>query len=292
MGIVDNVFKISNEFMKDSDFVDVDYENLEGIADSMKSGGKKEFSPIIQDQDDTIFLCEFITKQLFAGAINYCYWYGKSDIRPNNCSSSKMFEAVEDASNALRWPDDLHIFAEHLKMNLAMGRFPLLEERFKHIDEIVTHGVDFAVMIYDMRKSKTKTSVESLMEMMIKLFPGYASDIFLKRASLFFMMLYRFLGWFSEGMHNLHIPADYQVPKMLQHFGCINYTEDLWNAIMNNTPIPKYSQAECEIRAATILACKKLGDLTGWNAAEVDGWFWLKRKECNDPFHLTVTTDY
>ena len=79
---------------------------------------------------------------------------------------------------------------------------------------------------------------------------------------------------------------------MLQFFGCINYTEDLWHAIMENTPIPKYSQAECEIRAATIIACQKLGELTGWNAAEVDGWFWLKRKECNDPFHLTVTTDY
>jgi hypothetical protein len=275
--------------MKDSDFVDVDKEGIEKIAAKMLEEGKKEFSPIIKEKMGANDTCEFIAKQLAAGAINYCYWYGKSNIRPNDTSSSKMFEAVEDAAQVLTW-DDLRMFGDKLKMNLSMGRFPLLEERCKHIDEVVINGPHFIEMVYDLRNGNTV--VESLMEMMIKMFPGYASDIFLKRASLFFMMMYRFLGWFSEDLHSCPVPADYQVPKMLQYFGCINYTEDLWYAIMENTPIPKYSQAECEIRAATILACKELGEKTGWNAADVDGWFWLKRKECNDPFHLTITTDY
>jgi hypothetical protein len=56
--------------------------------------------------------------------------------------------------------------------------------------------------------------------------------------------------------------------------------------------IPKHSQIECEIRAATVLAGKKLQELTGWNASEIDAWLWLRRKEATKPFHLTITTDY
>jgi hypothetical protein len=130
------------------------------------------------------------------------------------------------------------------------------------------------------------------MQKMVSLFPGFASDMFLKRASLFFIQLFRRFGWFAEDLNNLHVPADYQVPKMLNHYGCIIYAEDLTDAIENNTIIEKHSQAECEIRAATVLAIKKLCDLTGWNVAEVDGYFFTRRHDATNPFHLTITTDY
>ena len=59
---------------------------------------------------------------------------------------------------------------------------------------------------------------------MIKLFQGFSSDVFLKRTSLFFMQLYRKFGWYKDDlMQTLFVPADYQIPKILRHFECIEY---------------------------------------------------------------------
>jgi hypothetical protein len=127
---------------------------------------------------------------------------------------------------------------------------------------------------------------------MVQIFPGYASDIFLKRAMLFFAQLNRKFGWFEEALKTAPVPADYQVPKMLEHYGILDYDEDLYFAIENEIQIPKGSLAECEIRAGTIISCMLLCRETGWGMPDVDGYFWLRRKEAQNPFHLTVTTDY
>jgi hypothetical protein len=79
---------------------------------------------------------------------------------------------------------------------------------------------------------------------------------------------------------------------MLNHFGCIIYEDDLSYAIDTNQLIPKHSQAECEIRAATVLTIKMLCEITGWNVAEVDAFFFTRRHDAQNPFHLTITTDY
>ena len=88
------------------------------------------------------------------------------------------------------------------------------------------------------------------------------------------------------------MPADYQVPKMLEHFGCLVYTRDLEDKIKRHTMIPKWSIEEISIRAGTILVCDKLSELTGWTKSDIDAWLWRNRKECDKPFHLTITTDY
>ena len=56
--------------------------------------------------------------------------------------------------------------------------------------------------------------------------------------------------------------------------------------------IPKYSIEEVSIRGGVVVVVDKLARLTGWSVSEIDAWLWLRRKECNKPFHLTITTDY
>lgn len=283
MEIIESVFDLANRFMEDPDYVMVNEKGIVTIAKRMLKDGKQPFVESKQYTDSQIQ--KMVLMQLTGGAINYCYWYGKNDIRPNGCSSTNMFRIVEKAGAECL--PDFHSFFSQIKKDLAKQRFPLLEERLKHINEVRENHYPFIHAILQKEKS-----FYELFEMMIELFPGYASDMFLKRASLFFMMLYRIFGWFTEDLNHIHIPADYQVPKMLVFYDCINYSPVLEDAIIGNDLLPKGSQAECEIRAATIIACQKLCQKTKWNAAEVDGWFWLKRKECDFPFHLTVTTDY
>jgi hypothetical protein len=230
--------------------------------------------------------------ELIGNSINYCYWYGRSDIRPGDASSTKMYELLEEAfqdysNNTLRgnFVKCIYKFITLLSLN----RFPLLEEREKHLKELIHFGEDYISVII---KNAEDNQFEDLFTVLIGAFSGYSSDIFLKRASLFFIQLYRNFGWFKDSMSKIHVPADYQVPKMFYHYNCTHYSEQLNNKIFANELVLKNSREECEIRSATILICRKLCELTGWNISDIDGWLWLKRNEATHPFHLTITTDY
>ncbi|NHJ48917.1 MAG: hypothetical protein FK733_14120 [Asgard group archaeon] len=171
---------------------------------------------------------------------------------------------------------------------LSLERFPLLEKRIKHLNELRLNGQKFIDTVIKYKDD----GFEHLLNSLVQIFPGYASDIFLKRAFLFFAQLNRNYGWFEKEMYNLPVPADYQVPKILEHYGILYYEDELQQAIVEETLIPKGSIVECEIRASTIIACKRICEKTGWSMPQVDSYFWLKRKEVTTPFHLTITSDY
>jgi hypothetical protein len=194
-----------------------------------------------------------------------------------------MYDIVNEAFDTydIYWP-------WYVKTKLAGYRFPLLEDRVRHVEEVYQNAEPFVKALLELKDKEFYPLFNDL----VLVFPGFASDMFLKRASLFFLQLYRTLGWFEEEMKLLPVPADYQVPNMLRHYGCIEYDQALARMVWENQLITKHSQMECEIRAATVLAGKKLQELTGWNTSEIDAWLWLRRKEATLPFHLTITTDY
>jgi len=288
MKLVENVFEIAESFMSNPKYVALADQKIESIADKIKKTKKPVFS--FPDKNSDAF--PIIVKELVAASINYCYWYGRDTIRPNGASSTLMYELLLNCFYDFEYGDkeELEQCISRLCRVLAIYRFPLLEDRIRHLKELMPYATDFCIMIHDQKQYNQ--NLEYLLLDLVENFPGFASDIFLKRASLFFIQLHRRFGWFNDELKNLHVPADYQVPKMLEHFGCIRYDTSLRDAINNNELIQKGSVAECEIRAATILAIKKLCDLTGWNVAEVDAYFFLKRHEVQKPFHLTITTDY
>jgi len=283
MNLVENVFEITERFMKDSQQVFLNHEEIEYVSEIMIKEGKSKFPA--KDISDVFKTCLL---ELVGNSINYCYWYGRHDIRPGDASSTKMYELLNQSFEYYNHDSFICCLEKFIEL-LSFNRFPLLEEREKHLKELSTYGEEFieAIMTHH-----DDNYFEKHFESLVTTFSGYGSDIFLKRASLFFLQLYRNLGWFEEAMHKLHVPADYQVPKMLQHWNCIKYSIDLTKAIKDNVLITKHTQAECEIRSATILACRELCKLTGWNIADVDGWLWLGRKRASQPFHLTITTDY
>lgn len=312
MELVNGVFELSEKFMQGSEYVKLNDNFIRMTADVMLETGITPFPPE-SSGEDLYIIC---WKELIASSINYCYWYGKSSIRPNESSSTTMYGAVNTAfdmteeelkrnEDEFNYPHNLDIEDEieidpmfyfskggrswtYLQYGLAGNRFPLLEERLAHLKEVEQLGGTY---VRALLKSEGKDFYPLLYDLVL-LFPGFASDMFLKRASLFFMQLYRRLGWFEDAMQVLPVPADYQVPNMLRQYGCIEYDAALRRIIDTNQLIHKHSEIECEIRAATVLAGKKLQELTGWNASEIDAWLWLRRKEATTPFHLTITTDY
>jgi len=285
MNCIESVFDISEKFMEDPSYVYIDYKKINEVASLMNESSIKKFDPAPHDLTREEIRKECYL-QLLGGSINYYYWYGKHNIKPNDCSSGKMFDIINKAS----WEYDIYSdkFRDYVQWCYIRERFPLLEERIKHLNEVYLYGEDFI----DILLNDKKEEIIHLMEYMICLLPGYASDMFLKRASLFFLMLNRKFGWFEKDLHSLHIPADYQVPKMFNYFKCFSYDPILYKKIDRSELIGKGSLMECEIRAATVLVAKKLCKITGWDVSDVDAWFWLRRRKCDRPFHLTVTTDY
>jgi hypothetical protein len=133
---------------------------------------------------------------------------------------------------------------------------------------------------------------QSVFHFLITYIDGFGDDPFLKRAILFFLQLNRIFGIYDDEIKDLPIPADYQVPKMMHSMGIINYSHRITFKISNGHHFQENSPEEMSIRAATIIAARQLGVLTGMSPADVDGWFFMQRKECSDPFHLCITSNY
>lgn len=287
MNLISNVFDLAEEFMVSPQYVDILEDNVYTLAEHMGATGIKPFPPQSTGENHRVI----ILKELTASSINYCYWYGKSDIRPGGCGSGLMYDLVNQALEKYGYYTLKGNISE-LKRELALHRFPLLEERMAHLTEVAIMGEQYATMMMDNLPDPGEGYYYPMFKALVEKFPGFASDLFLKRASLFFLQLYRKMGWYKEAMDFLPVPADYQVPKMLKHFKCLRYSDSLKTMIEMNVNIPKGSLEETEIRAGTIVVCQMLQKATGWNISDIDSWLWLRRKECNDPFHLTITTDY
>ena len=231
--------------------------------------------------------------ELIAGSINYKYWYGRYNIRLNNSSSIKMYKDLDDVfKEVVNFGEISDAYASTVIdcfiKKISVERYPMLNERINHLRELNTEFArDLGKSIYNQ-----DYNLDYWLERLITSFPGYAQDIFLKRAFLFFMMLNRRMGWFKEDIHKLPIPADYQIPKMLKWLGCIKYSSKLSCDIMEGKLIPKGSLEECELRATSIMVCKRLSELADCSMADVDNYLWKNRKQCKEPFHLTITTDY
>jgi len=298
MDLVKGVYELAEEFLNQHEEgksplrqnVEVQNIAIQQLANQMLEEGKVNFYDKEPQEASNKDEFKIILRELVASSINYCYWYGSSTIRPMDSSSGSMYELVDAA--IYNHPENLNFESsiKYLIELLSLYRYPLLEERKRHLLELVEDekALTFARYV----QVKYGRSGSKIFEELVKNFQGFASDIFLKRASLFMIQLYRQLGWFEEFMKELFVPADYQVPKMLNHFKAILYSNSIGYKIQEGKLIEKGSLMECQLRAATIVACKRLCNLTGWNVADVDTWLWTKRKLPQGKFHLTITTDY
>ena len=291
MSIFESVFKLSKEVLENAKDVTIDYDY---INDKGKDLILATDLPITKLQIDTKEIRKLILKELTLDSINYCYWYGSCNFRFNNAGATKASELLNnsfiDYSRSDPACDDFSVCIDKFKHELLENRFPLLEERFRHLNEVEINGESFADAIFLYREEKV--TFDFIVENMLQYFPGFASDLFLKRAALFFINLYRVAGLFEKNLSQLPVAADYQLPKVLEYYGFIKYSEELKNIINKEILIPKGSRFEIEIRAATVLACQKLCEVTNLNIAQIDIFFWGSRNITKTPFHLCATTDY
>ncbi|MGH9332646.1 MAG: queuosine salvage family protein, partial [Vicinamibacteria bacterium] len=151
-----------------------------------------------------------------------------------------------------------------------------------------------------------------LLERLIATFPSFRDESeyrgvrvrFDKRAQLLLWQLharFRESGFFAlEDPEKLTIFADYIVPVALRLHGITSYSTDLERRIQERRLLPRGSEEEVEIRAASIWACHLLTAAINERRPPdrqviepvVDGRLWTHYHETDWPHHLTVTTAY
>ena len=90
------VWEIAEQTMENAQYVMMLDKNIEKIAKNIKNTSFEPIGmpdvPLGEDINSGLILYE-----LHAAAVNYCYWYGKHDVRPNNAGATKMYQLLDEA---------------------------------------------------------------------------------------------------------------------------------------------------------------------------------------------------
>lgn len=304
MNLIDGVWSLANEFVDKAKLITLNAGAIEETADTVAIW-KRENPMVYQgwpkciNPEDNRAMLKLFLYELMANSINYCYWYGRHNIRPNGSDCGKMYRLLDESFEYLEElrktatidsRQEKEIITKTFIEKLSMARFPLIDHRVRHLNEILSRSDLLSVI--EISVSREDYSVEQWLDYLITSFPGYSKDLFLKRAFLFIMQMYRRCGIFGKEISKVLVPADYQIPKMLRWLGCIEYHNVLAFTVDNDLLMAEDCSTECEIRAATIVACKRIADLADCTCEEVDTYLYGKRYVCSDPFHLTITANY
>lgn len=293
--ILETVQQVSEEICENPKWVVInDREPFRRLAEQIATVDKPALRgpPVLSGKPASLATSVYF--ELVAASVNFCYWYGRSDVRPGGATSARMYDLLTRS-----FEEGGCVFTPWILKNfynkMVLSRFPMLRERHQMLNEVLSN-LNNGTLVDDIVRAgdcaDCPSHLDELLEELLIRHPGFAEDVFIKRASLFFTLLHQRFGWFADRIAALPVPADYQVPKMLRAFGVLEYHPALEGLIADGCPIQKNGQVEAEIRASTIVACRRLADAAGRNPADVDHFLWTKRKTVTDPFHLTLTTDY
>ena len=196
MKLVDDVFEIAESFMKNSKYVDINYKKIEQISKQMLEAGPTPFYIPELPKDENQIL-KGIIFELVAASVNYCYWYGRSDIRPGGASSTRMYELMMNSFFDFEKPNEEKFSSciDTFIKALSLNRFPLLEEREKHLNELKGKAIDFSIKIEQSLNSRKYSIIYNVFGIsyffkeLVENFPGFASDIFKTCLVIFYSTL-------------------------------------------------------------------------------------------------------
>lgn len=201
--------------------------------------------------------------------------------------------------------DLARIFAGNIEISMLDERLQIFHEVGEALDE--HHRGRFHRFL-----ASSPRRVGALLHRVVSAFPSFRDESeyrgkrvrFDKRAQLLLWQLharFRDSGFFAlEDPETLTIFADYIVPVALRLLGIVSYEDALERTILERRIVPRDSEEEVEIRAASIWACHLLTRAINEKRPSdrrviepvVDGRLWTHYHETHWPHHLTVTTAY
>ena len=318
------VRELAEHIMKHAKYLSIDKGRAQEVAGMLKNFDlvlpKWNFPGFYPQSDDFEEMCKFY---LLFNSINYCYYdqdgnkFQDGDKSGSTLACSRLTEFWDE----LQKPEFLINVDENFLLNelfRAERPISLVKERVVALREVARFYNQNLETSEVMRKFFLRFRKDAyVISQAIPIFFPTWSDPFYKRAQLFVGMIYgRFqdledLPIKKETLQDLTVPADYVLPKNLIGMGIIKPYLELSNRIYGRVFIPSGSQAELEIRAATIVSAdllleelKKIKNDTSLHVFHVDYLLWMASRPNFEGLpkevfrnlmptnHLTYTTDY
>jgi hypothetical protein len=226
-------------------------------------------------------------------SLQYSFFTARADIRFDGIDSQWIITMLDEVFEALqvRTVTDVYRIKEQIIERLIDSNITLLRSRVETVEEVFGK-LNFYE--YGATYADVALSIE-----MIKTLVCFKQDLFFKKGLFAVMMTGRMLPelktvypQYVAQLSHLPVPADYQIPKMLRHYGLIVFSEALEKMVEHNIILQENSEMELNIRAATVLVCGLIAKQNGVSADDVDGYLFSKRDESGLRHHLCVTEGY
>ena len=226
-------------------------------------------------------------------SLQYCFFTANADIRFDGIDSQWVIGMLDEVFEELGVSSvtDVYRTKDRILQRLMDSNITLLRSRVETIEELFLK-LDF----YEY--GECYNDVENSITMLSKLV-CFKQDLFFKKGIFAVMMTGRMIPElkvlhpdYAETLAALPVPADYQIPKMLRHYGLIHFSNELAEMIDSSIFLMENSEMELNIRAATVQACEMIAKYNGVSADVVDGWLFAHRKESGVRHHLCMTENY
>lgn len=226
-------------------------------------------------------------------SLQYSFFTANTKIRFDNIDSQWIIGMIDDVFEEFNVTSvtDIYRTKDLIVQRLIESNITLLKSRVETVEEVFSklNFYEYAEYYADVGGS---------IQMLSKLI-CFKQDLFFKKGLFAVLITGRMLPElktahpaYNKQLSLLPVPADYQIPKMLRHFGFIEFSDTLAEMVDNDVILQENSEMELNIRAATVLACEMLAKSNDCSVDVVDAYLFMKRKECDALHHLCVTEYY
>lgn len=283
--------------------ISICYEKLTEFADKIHLN-EMGFNTWDSDQFINTTDEEILAQYFFVGnAINFKFWYDIYNNRfkyKNYTGSASMWAVLRDNPQYLdaKYLEKFTIEEEPniLSMPMAFER----EKALREVGEVLTRMYGGKIITLC---NNCNWDALAIIKEITQNFPmwndEYKSVAFHKRTKLFVAMLHGRLAEKSRlsNVEKFSCLADYQMPKVLEHFGVLQYPAYIKEAISRQFIFSSGSNEEFQIRVQTLAAVKMICDYLSSKKInvcplELDYYIWSMSHLIDEPHHLTVTTAY
>jgi len=216
---------------------------------------------------------------LICASLQYNFWYQTSLHRLNNVNSQVIKELVQKEMDSKEAHESYNDMKPGIIDALMKSGVKHLDKRIESINEVFSLDLE----VYQHYNTNVDASIR-----MIETLPSFQKDPFFKKGAF----ALQFSAELQGDLLDFVVPADYQIPKVLQLLGIITYEPSLLYKIESDVFLQEGSKEELAIRSATILACDCIAKQNKCTTQEVDAWLFNQKDTIVSKHHLCDTTNY
>jgi hypothetical protein len=310
--------------MENASHVTIDDEALSALAGPIRERFNKGFDNVEDAFGSTDDLDKDINLVFFETAANFCFWAqdptDKWKFDYEGQANGGWYGLRNAFASALQKSEPVYLadYMANLTLHQAAELFrgvggvqiPLLEQRVNNIVE----AAEFLQREHDGSAKNFLASCDFdatiIAREITRALASYRDGTWhkgrwvwiLKRAQILAndlsQLTQKYPKFVISNTDRLTVFADYRLPQILRHYGVLEYSSELAKRLVEKQLLPNGSDEEVEIRAATIIACQRLGALCpDLSIADIDVSLWLMSQDMRDdqtlaPHHLTVSGYY